>query len=110
MVHLHVVLNLPRFDKTEIVMHLSLECSECNSSVFGDLNSKDLVPPYEETYTELENYVCPVTNIRNLPPFSRQEECKCRTPLDFDPKPKGHKPLYLKYFSFIYDTLKNIVQ
>jgi hypothetical protein len=30
---------------------------------------------YEETYTELEEYVCPVTNIKNLPPFSRQEEC-----------------------------------
>jgi hypothetical protein len=44
---------------------------------------------YEETYTELENYVCPVTNIRNLPPFSRQEECKCRAPLYFDPNPKG---------------------
>jgi len=44
---------------------------------------------YEETYTELEEYVCPVTNIKNLPPFSRQEECKCRIPFDFDPKPKG---------------------
>jgi hypothetical protein len=44
---------------------------------------------YEETYTELEDYVCPVTNIKNLPPFSRQEECKCRTPLDFDLNQKG---------------------
>ncbi len=44
---------------------------------------------YEETYTELEDYICPVTNIRNLPPFSRQTECKCRIPFDFDPKPKG---------------------
>jgi hypothetical protein len=51
---------------------------------------------YEETFTELEDYVCPVTNIRNLPPFSRQEECKCRTPLDFDPKPKGTG----KFFNF----------
>jgi hypothetical protein len=51
---------------------------------------------YEETYTELVDYVCPVTNIRNLPPFSRQEACKCRTLLDFDPKPKGTG----KYFNF----------
>jgi hypothetical protein len=51
---------------------------------------------YEVTYIELVDYVCPITNVRNLPPFSKQEACKCRALLDFDPSPKGNN----KYFHF----------
>jgi hypothetical protein len=55
---------------------------------------------YEANYTELTNYVCPITNVRNLPPFSKQEACKCQILVDFNPNPESNN----KYFLFRNNT------
>ncbi len=44
---------------------------------------------YEEIYLELEEYICPLTNIIKIAPtFFIQEACKCRALLKFNPNPK----------------------